>query len=122
LNPLLNLVAIPYAQATWGNGAIGAAAVTTLTEVFMLIGGLRLLPAGVFSSATVKDVGRCLAAGTVMAAAVVLSRNLPIAVPIALGALVYVLCAFGFGALSVADLKHVHLQLLRRQPASAPSI
>ena len=37
--PLANFVAIPYAQATFGNGAIGAATITTLTEVAILLAG-----------------------------------------------------------------------------------
>jgi O-antigen/teichoic acid export membrane protein len=118
LNPLLNLFAIPYAQSTWGNGAIGAAAITTLTEVFMLVGGLRLLPRGVFSMSTVTDVARCLAACLAMAAAVVLSRDLPLVVPIVVGGLVYSAAALAFGAVSVGDLKQLHVQLLRRTPVS----
>src|SRR5262249_16061364 len=43
LNPLVNLVAIPYTQARFGNGAIGAAAITSLTELFIMVMGLRLL-------------------------------------------------------------------------------
>src|SRR5262249_13034301 len=98
LNPLLNLFAIPYAAAHWVNGAIGAAAVTALAELFMLVGGLRLLPPGVFAFATVGDVGRCFAAGLAMAAVVMLSRDLPLAVPIVLGGLTYSAAALAFGA------------------------
>src|SRR5262249_50393352 len=41
-NPALNLLLIPLAQSRLGNGAIGASTVTTLTELFMLVIGLRL--------------------------------------------------------------------------------
>ncbi|MBI4493317.1 MAG: flippase [Chloroflexi bacterium] len=111
LNPLLNLVTIPYAQATYGNGAIGAAAITTLTEVFMLAAGLRLLPAGVLGRATLVDAARCVAAGLAMAGVVWLARDLPLAIPVLLGALVYGGACLALGAVSRSDLEQVWLHL-----------
>lgn len=48
-NPLLNLWAIPYAQQHCGNGGVGAAWATLLTEVLMMLGALWLMPKDVFS-------------------------------------------------------------------------
>ena len=118
LNPLLNLVAIPYAQATWGNGAIGAAAITTATEIFMLVSGLRLLPPGVFEMSTLIAVLKCLLASATMAVAVWLTRDLPIAVPIGLGAATYAATCLAIGAVSLGELREVHLHLVRGRAAS----
>lgn len=122
LNPLLNLVAIPYAQATWGNGAIGAAAITTFTEVFMLLGGLRLLPSGVFGVSTLTDLAKIVLATAAMGTGVWLTRDLPIFVPIALGAAVYAAMCLATGAVSVGELKEVRVHLVRgRAPSQSPT-
>jgi O-antigen/teichoic acid export membrane protein len=122
LNPLLNLIAIPYAQTHWGNGAIGAAAITTFTEVFMLIGGVRLLPRGVFGIATITDIGKCLLATATMGVVVWLTRDLPIAVPVAAGAVVYAATCLMSGAVSLGELREVHLHLVRgRAPSQVPT-
>jgi len=117
LNPLLNLPAITFSQAQFGNGAIGASVVTTLTEVFMLCAGLCLLPRGVLGRQTAMDVTRCLAAGLVMAVAVVLGRSLPLVLDVALGALTYAVAAVAVGAVSVPELRQAVQLVLRREPA-----
>jgi len=120
LNPLLNVIAIPLTQNMLGNGAIGAAAITTVTEVFMMAVGLRLLPAGVLNRATLTDLLRMLGAAAAMASVVFLTRELPIVVPIALGALVYVGACLMLRAVSLGELNQVRLHLVQRQ-ASATS-
>ena len=57
-NPLLNIVAIPLTQHLYGNAAIGAAAVTVLTEFILLVGALMLRPAGVLDRATTRTLFR----------------------------------------------------------------
>jgi O-antigen/teichoic acid export membrane protein len=114
LNPLLNCVAIPMTQHLTGNGAIGAAAITTFTELFMMAVGLWLLPAGVLNRASLNDVLRMLAAAAIMGAVVVVTRDFPIFVPVALGALVYFGACLMFGALSLGELNQVRLHLVRR--------
>jgi O-antigen/teichoic acid export membrane protein len=122
LNPLLNLAAIPYAQTVMDNGAIGAAAITTFTEVFMLVVGLRLLPRGVLGWSTLIDVLKCVGAGGAMAVGVVAARDLPIAIPIAVGGLVYASVCLAVGAVSLGDVKQIKLYLLQRQSAQQASI
>lgn len=114
LNPLLNLIAIPYTQSTFGNGAMGAAAVTTLTEVFMLVVGLRLIPAGVFDRGSLVHGAKCLAVGLIMGVFVWLTRDYPIFVPIALGGLVYGAGCFAVGTLSVGELRELVGQIAAR--------
>jgi O-antigen/teichoic acid export membrane protein len=119
LNPLLNFAAIPLAQHLTGNGAIGAAAITTFTELFMMAVGLRLLPAGVLNRESLTDVLRMLGAGVAMGAVVLLTRDLPIFVPVALGAVVYFGTCLVIGALSWGELNQVRLHLVKRQVSAA---
>jgi len=120
LNPMLNVIAIPLAQQSIGNGAVGAATVTTITELFMMAVGLRLLPKGVLNRATLTDVLRMLAAGVAMAGVVFLTRELPIVVPVALGAIVYFGACLVVGAVSLGELNQVRMHLVQRQ-VGAPS-
>jgi O-antigen/teichoic acid export membrane protein/glycosyltransferase involved in cell wall biosynthesis len=48
LNVILNLILIPYFQKQSGNGAIGAAVATGVTEAAIMVGMIALAPAGVF--------------------------------------------------------------------------
>ncbi|MBI2428665.1 MAG: flippase [Ignavibacteriales bacterium] len=51
LNPALNYFFIPFTQLHEGNGGIGAALATLLTEYFVMIMALRSLPRSVFQDA-----------------------------------------------------------------------
>lgn len=121
LNPALNLIAIPFTQARFGNGAIGAAAVTTLTELFMMSAGLFLLPSGVLNRATLVWALRCMAAGLAMAAVVVPLRGTFIAAPVLAGAAVYGAASLALRTLSPADVRSVVRHLVGRSglPAQA---
>ena len=122
LNPALNLIAIPYTQNVYGNGAIGAAAITTLTELFMMIVGLWLIPGDVLGRGTFVLGLKCLVAGAAMAAAVWVLRGVPLPLLVFLGALVYGTCCLALRALTVNDVKAVVTHLWRRglsSPAAA---
>src|SRR5215472_9395006 len=105
LNPTLNLLLIPWTQLHLGNGAIGAAAVTTVTELFMMVVGLILMPRGVLGRETAVWALRCLGACAVMAVVVLLLRGATIAVPVVVGALTYVAASLSFGTLSLSDVR-----------------
>ncbi len=49
LNIVLNVAAIPMFQHTYGNGGIGAAAVSLVSECVMVIVGIWLVPKGLFN-------------------------------------------------------------------------
>ena len=117
LNPLLNYPAISFTQAQFGNGAIGASVVTTLTEVFMLGAGLYLFPRGVLGRQTIGDACRCLAAGLVMAVVVVLTREFALILVVALGGAAYAVSSVLVGAVSPAELRQVVGLIVRREPA-----
>jgi O-antigen/teichoic acid export membrane protein len=121
-NPALNFIAIPYTQTHFGNGAIGAAAVTSLTEVFLLCAGQVLLPRGVFDRATLTGALKCLLAGVLMAAVVWVARDLPLLLSIPLGAAVYGGATLLLGTVSPGDLRRVRQFVTeRRGLAPAPS-
>jgi len=118
LNPALNLVLIPYTQHRFGNGAIGAAAVTTLTELFMMSVGLCLLPPGVLGRATATWALRCAGAALAMAAVVVPLRGAFVAVPVVAGAAAYAAASLALGTVSLSDVRSVLRHLAGR--AAAP--
>jgi len=106
-NPLVNLWTIPLAARMWGNGGIGAAAATVLTELLMMFGALYLMPRGVFSRRNVA-VGfkGCL----IGAAMVVLLRwwgtpDLRLLIPA--GILIYLPLAILSGVLPREDFYHL---------------
>jgi O-antigen/teichoic acid export membrane protein len=116
LNPALNLPAISFTQAQFGNGAIGASAVTTITEVFMLGAGLYLLPRGIFGRRTLTDAGRCLAAALIMCVVVAFTRELPLPAVVVLGGLTYAISLLAIGAVSVKEARQVIELTLHREP------
>ena len=69
------------------------------------------------SGATVADVLKFLAAGAAMSGVVFLTRDLPIIVPVALGAMIYFAACLILGAVSIGELNQVRLHLMQvRQP------
>lgn len=107
LNPVANLGAIAYTQHQYGNGAIGAAVITTLTELSLLVVGLRLMPTWVLGRSTLSDVARILVAGLVMSVFVWIGRGLPLLAVVALGGAAYATVCLAVRAVTVADLREV---------------
>jgi O-antigen/teichoic acid export membrane protein len=121
LNPLVNLVAVPYTQSEFGNGGIGAAATTTLTEVYLLGMALWLLPSGVLHRSTLTNCAKSVVAGLVMGAALLVAMPLSLFVLVPLGACVYAGASLGLGNLPIADLRSLRDHLLPgRAPAPPP--
>jgi O-antigen/teichoic acid export membrane protein len=118
LNPTLNLVLIPYTQTHYGNGAIGAATVTTVTELFMMVVGLILMPRGVLVRETAGWTVRCLGACLVMTVLVVLLRDAFIVIPVVVGAMAYVAASLSFGTLSLSDVRGAMRHVVGRAEAA----
>jgi O-antigen/teichoic acid export membrane protein len=118
LNPTLNFILIPYTQRQFGNGAIGAATVTTVTELFMMVVGLWLMPKGVLVRETAVWALRCLVACLVMAALVTLLRDAFIVVPVGVGVLSYVAASLSLGTLSLTDVRGTLKHLVERTQGS----
>ncbi len=58
LNVGLNYVAIPYSETLWSNGGIGAALSTLVTEAFVMVAALTMLPRRYFEGYTVSVLAR----------------------------------------------------------------
>ena len=106
INPSLNLLGIPFAQAAWGNGGIASATVTVVTELVMLAGALLLLPRGLID----RRLGFTIA-GTVGAGAtfVFVTRQLlafDVVLPLAVtaGAGAFVLAMLVLRAVSLSEV------------------
>jgi O-antigen/teichoic acid export membrane protein len=99
INPVLNLLAIPFTQSLTGNGAIGAAIVEVSTECVFLAGALYLTPHGLLGRDSLSRAGRTVVAGLalVVVARSLLTYGLPIA--FAAGGITYVGLALILGVL-----------------------
>jgi O-antigen/teichoic acid export membrane protein len=115
-NPLVNLAVIPLSEQWFGNGAIGAAVVTVVTELILLAGALRLRPAGVLDGATARLLGRIVVASLTMVPVLLVLRPAPLGVQIVAGIAVYGLASLAFGTVSLHD---VRAWTSRRPSASA---
>ena len=105
-NPPIAFLAIRLANDRYdGNGAIGAAIVTVLTEIFITVCAMKMRRRGVFDRGTTWFCARCLLAAGAMAAAVFLLRDGGLFVKVGVGAVVYGLASLAVGNVSVAAVK-----------------
>ncbi|MBK8988834.1 MAG: flippase [Chloroflexi bacterium] len=81
----LDLWLVPWSHAAFDNGAIGASIVFIFTESFMMIAGIRLLPAHTLNKANAIYAIKVVTAGIVMIAATWWFRDAFIAVPVLIG-------------------------------------
>lgn len=86
----LDLLIIPWAAEVWNNGAIGGAIVYVITELGMMIVGLRMLPEGALTRTNLWLAARVLLAGLGMVATTWLVRDMFIVIPIGVGAVTYI--------------------------------
>ncbi|MDE3095521.1 MAG: flippase [Chloroflexota bacterium] len=107
LNPLLNLVAIPYFQHLNGNGAVGAAITTVITEASVVAGAFWLLRKDTFGWANALVCARGLAAGVPMVLAMWLATPYGLIPIIAAGGLSYGVAALAFGAVRISELREL---------------
>ncbi len=70
----LNVLLIPYCQEHFGNGGIGSAVATNITELGILMSAVWLLPPGFFAGRMWGQAARILTAGVGMVGAIVLLR------------------------------------------------
>jgi O-antigen/teichoic acid export membrane protein len=103
-NPLLNLFFIPYTQRVFDNGAIGAATVTVLTELILMIGAIVLRPAGVLDRATMNVLLRVVIASGAMIPPVLLINQAPLVAQITVGIAVYVAASIALRTFSPRDV------------------
>jgi O-antigen/teichoic acid export membrane protein len=118
LNPAMNFVLIPETQSAFDNGAIGAAAATLATEVFVFACGLRLIAPNVLGREDAEFCWRWILTGLAMAVVTWLLRDLGIVVAGSLGLLAYVGAVFLLRTVSIEEIR----DLIRRRSLSQPVV
>lgn len=118
LNPGLNWLWIPVTDAWWGNGGIGAAAATLVTEVFIMVAAARGVPRGTFGWETWWVAGRAAGLGALLAAVLLLGRaaGVPWLATAALGGLGYLVLVVRLGILPPDVLGWARGLVSRRPP------
>lgn len=99
----LDLVLIPWCEAHFANGGLGGAIAFAVTELGMLLVGLKLLPAGALTRTNLWTTIRVLMAGGLMMAVVWQFEHLFIAIPILLGVITYTALVFALRIIPKED-------------------
>jgi O-antigen/teichoic acid export membrane protein len=86
----LDMAFIPWCETLFGNGALGGALAFVVTELGMLLIGLKLLPSGALTRANLWTAVRVMTAGIVMMAVVWQFEYMFIGIPILIGAVSYI--------------------------------
>lgn len=124
-NPLLCYPAVRITQDRYGNGAIGAAIMTVITEIWVVAGALWLRSPGVIDRRETARIGRIVVASGLMVPAVLLVRDTPLIVQVLVGGATYAVAALGLGAISMGEIRQMVDQLRtglrRRQPSNVPA-
>jgi O-antigen/teichoic acid export membrane protein len=96
VNVGLNYLMIPYSQIHFGNGGLGAAFSTGITELFIMLGMLSLVPRGILEGFRFSVVIKCVSAGVLMGGFVLSCSylGLPWIVVALMSTVVYVTCIF----------------------------
>lgn len=89
----LDMYLVPFFQAQIDNGAVGGVVAYAITESVILTGVLYLMPKGALGPSALAFSIRVVAAGAIMAAAMYPLRQQFLPIPIAVGAVVFVLAA-----------------------------
>ena len=123
LNPAINWLLIPATEASFGNGAIGAALGKLVTEVLFMVCTLRALPVGIFGAESWRVAARAAALGVALGAFLLGSRAIgaPWVLAGALGGTGYLAAAVWCRLLPPDVTTWVVGSLLRR-PIAAPDL
>jgi O-antigen/teichoic acid export membrane protein len=119
-NPFLCIFAINVANDRYGNGAIGAAIVMVVTELWVTVGALFLRSPGVIDRTEVGRIARILVASVAMVPVLLVAATWSLFVQIGLGALVYGGAALLLGAISLDEVRDL-LQRFTRSQRGQPS-
>ena len=123
LNPIACVIVIRIADDR-GNGATGLAIVSIVTELFIMVGTVRLLPRTVFDRRTVVWCLRCWTAALAMVPVVWIANEQPLVVEALVGVVVYGVASLVLGTVSLATVRGGVHQVLeavgfaRPQPAT----
>ena len=109
LNVVLNMLAAPYFRDHYGNGGIGVALTTLLTEAFMVAIGVRLMPKGVIDGRLVITFLKVAFAAAVMGGVVLGLKGVsaPTLAIVATGGVVYVSLDLATRVVTLSDLSFI---------------
>jgi len=109
LNLVLNYLLIPYTQTQYGNGGLGAASTTFITESFIIINALMLVPKDILSLFRPGVPIKGLAAGILMWISVILAGawQFPWVVKALIGLLTYFTALLSMRTLSSTELHFI---------------
>ncbi len=85
----LDILLVPWCQKMFGNGAIGGSFSFLITEIGMVVAGIRLLPRNSLGWSNVRVAVQVIFAGMVMIGVSWWFRDMVIVIPIIAGALSY---------------------------------
>lgn len=99
VNPLLNLITIPYFQLRFGHGSLGAAVALLITDCTVCAAGLALIPRACLRplAPLLAVAARAALATLAMAVPVWLLRDRFLPIPVMVGAAVFIAVAFVLG-------------------------
>lgn len=123
LNIVLNILAAPYFRDHYGNGGIGVALTTLVSEGFMVAVGVWLLPKGVLDRAMASTFLKIAIAAGAMAVVVLLVRALAVPTPLTavVGTVAYIALVLVTRAFAVEDMRFVVSVVRRKLKLSDPT-
>jgi O-antigen/teichoic acid export membrane protein len=104
-NPILAIVAITITDHRYGNGAIGAAIVTVITEVFITVGAIVMRCPYVLDRHTVSFASRCALAAAAMAGVTLLFTDSGLFVEASVGGATYAVASIALGTVSASRIR-----------------
>ncbi|HYR93999.1 MAG TPA: flippase [Methylomirabilota bacterium] len=114
LNPLANLLVIPLLQQN------GAALVTSVTEVIVLVWVLAATPKDLRSAARPSVVVKILVAATLAAACLWLLRERSLLIGVPVAAILYSIAVLALGVVPASSLRAVRILVSRVRPGAGP--
>ncbi|HUI64929.1 MAG TPA: oligosaccharide flippase family protein [Bacteroidota bacterium] len=106
VNVGINLWLIPYTQARFGNGGIGAGIATNITEFFIMITMIIMMPPHILRKSRVSVQLKAIAAGCVMVLTIYLASLIGVhwIVSASVSSLVYCGLVYALGAIEPSEL------------------
>ena len=111
---LLDPFLIEYFQDAVGNGGLGLGVAAGISELFMVVAGMIIMPRGVFGRAFAKTFALAVLSGGAMAGAAWSLRVLPSLAAAPIAVVVYGVALYGSGAISREQLSGLW-KLVRRK-------
>lgn len=124
LNIGLNFLLIPYSQQMMGNGGIGAAITTLITEVFIMVCAIIMLPTGHFKNFKLSIPIKCIFAGLVMCVVIwtLHTAGLYWVLQAIIGSIIYFLLIISLQVISREELRFLYNFFSRKKLKSIISL